>query len=331
MVDIAMWGKAVRVIPRVSKEEWQRLDVISRWLISTRAAVFVMTLFSAMVGGVLAFRDGMFDGVRFLVCALGLVFAHASNNLMNDLTDSLTGVDKDNYFRTRYGPQPIEHGLVSRNRQIASVALNFTLAALCGLYLIWQVGTPVLWLALAGGFFVLFYTWPLKHIGMGEPAVLIVWGPMMVGGTYLAISGQWSWEVALIGSVYALGPTTVLFGKHTDKLDADKAKGIRTLPVILGETGSRWAVIAMLAAQPIGIVAMVLTGVVGWPMLIALLGVPKQVSAIRQFMKPRPKEPPPGDVTWPLYLVHIAFRTNRITGALFFLGLLADAVVTRFF
>ena len=29
---------------------------------------------------------------------------------------------------------------------------------------------------LAGAFFVLFYTWPLKYYGLGEPAVLVVWG-----------------------------------------------------------------------------------------------------------------------------------------------------------
>ena len=40
-VDFAMWQKALNVIPEVTKEEWDRLDVISRWLISTRAAVLI--------------------------------------------------------------------------------------------------------------------------------------------------------------------------------------------------------------------------------------------------------------------------------------------------
>ncbi len=38
-----MWRKARLVIPRLSKDEWDVLDVISKWLISTRAAVFIMT------------------------------------------------------------------------------------------------------------------------------------------------------------------------------------------------------------------------------------------------------------------------------------------------
>ena len=33
----SMWSQALRVIPRISKDEWKRLDVIARWLIATRA------------------------------------------------------------------------------------------------------------------------------------------------------------------------------------------------------------------------------------------------------------------------------------------------------
>ena len=38
---------------------------------------------------------------------------------------------------------------------------------------------------------------------------------------------------------YAILVTTVLFGKHIDKIEADTKKGVRTLPVILGEARAR--------------------------------------------------------------------------------------------
>ena len=57
-MNVSMWGKALRVIPRVSKDEWIGLDVISRWLIATRSAVLIMTFISAAIAGILAFRDG---------------------------------------------------------------------------------------------------------------------------------------------------------------------------------------------------------------------------------------------------------------------------------
>ena len=52
-MNVAMWGKAVRVIPRVSKEEWSALDLISRWLIATRSAVLVMTFTASAIAGLL--------------------------------------------------------------------------------------------------------------------------------------------------------------------------------------------------------------------------------------------------------------------------------------
>lgn len=328
-MDIAMWGKALRVIPRVSKKEWQKLDPIAKWLIASRSAVFIMTAFSAGVGGLLAARDGNFSWGAFLLCLFGLVFAHATNNLLNDYTDSVKGVDKDNYFRTMYGPQTLEHGLWTKQQLLSVIGISGALAAICGLLLVTWSGMNVLWVMLAGAFFVLFYTWPLKYIGLGEPSVLAVWGPLMVGGTYLAITGTWSWDVAAIGAVYALGPTTVLFGKHTDKLTEDKKKGIHTLPVIIGEPAARASVIAMIVGQPLLVMVLIAAGILSPVMLVVLFGLPTIAKTVQVFTKPRPTSKPadfPAEA-WPTYLAGFAFRCNRITGSLFVLGLILDIIV----
>lgn len=327
MLNLRMWSRALRVIPRVSKDEWARLDLVSRWLIATRAAVFVMTAVSAGIGGLLAVRDGVFSGPRFLACLLGLVFAHATNNLLNDLTDHLKGVDKDNYFRAQYGPQPLEHGLLSVAQVLRYAAFSGAVALAAGLYLVLETGGVTLSLLAAGVFFVLFYTWPLKYIGLGEPAVLLVWGPLMVGGTYFVVSGgHYDPSVTWISLAYAFGPTAVLFGKHTDKLEADRAKGIRTLPVLLGEPLARLVVIAMLVTQLLLTVGLVARGALGWPLLLCLLALPSLRDTIAVFLRPRPKTRPerfPAHI-WPTYLVAYAFRHNRVFGLLFLLGLLAS-------
>ena len=95
-VDFAMWRKALNVIPEVSKEEWGELDLISRWLISSRAAVLIMTFLASALAGIFALREGAFSFVPWLALTLGLVLAHASNNIFNDHTDYVRGVDRDN-------------------------------------------------------------------------------------------------------------------------------------------------------------------------------------------------------------------------------------------
>ncbi|MCY1061869.1 prenyltransferase [Nannocystis sp. SCPEA4] len=330
MFDLRMWIRALQIIPRLSKDEWDRLDVVSRWLVATRAAVFVMTIVSGGIGGILAARDGHFSGLNFLACLIGLVFAHATNNLVNDLTDHLQGVDKGNYFRAQYGPQPLEHGLMSVRDVLRYTVITGAIALAAGVWLIAATGTTALGLMLAGVVFVLFYTWPLKHIGLGEPTVLLVWGPLMVGGTYLCTAGQWSWDAALIGTAYALGPTAVLFGKHTDKLTADRAKGIFTLPVLLGEPLARRCVTVMLVAQMLAVVALVWTGALGWPLLIVLAALPMLRDTAAVFARPRPETCPPGfpKSIWPTYLVAYAFRYNRRFGLLFLLGLLIELALS---
>ena len=57
-MNVAMWGKALGLIPRPTKEEWRRLDFVSRWLIATGAAVLVITLISAGIAGLLAVKEG---------------------------------------------------------------------------------------------------------------------------------------------------------------------------------------------------------------------------------------------------------------------------------
>jgi 1,4-dihydroxy-2-naphthoate octaprenyltransferase len=329
---VKMWIKALRVIPRITKEEWDGLDVFSRWLIASRGAVFVMTAIAAGIGGILAYRLGSFSWSLFACSFFGLVLAHATNNMLNDYVDSGNGVDKDNYYRAQYGPHPLEHGLLSKKSFLTYIIVTGLLALTAGIYVTFKVGMPTLWFLGLGIFFLLFYTWPLKYFGLGEISVVLVWGPLMIGGTYFAVTnGHWNNWVAIISLIYALGPTTVLLGKHADKLKQDKAKNIRTLPVIIGEKASRYAVITLFILQYLLIGLLVVERELGWPLLIVLLSLPKLVDTIKIFARPRPETAPAnlGENVWPLYLVSYAFEFNRRFGLLFLLGLIIDLVINK--
>lgn len=329
-MNVSMWVKALQVIPSISKEEWQRLDVISRWLIATRSAVLVITFISAAIAGILAYRDGKFDFWLWLVVTYGLLMAHATNNLINDITDSWKGVDKgEDAFRSQYGPQPIEHGLMSVKQVMVYAVITGFIALTCGIYLIVVRGGYTPLLVLLGAFFVLLYSWPLKHIGLGEFAVLLVWGPLMIGGGYYVITGSWSWMVVVAGLPYALGATSVIFGKHIDKIPGDKSKGIRTLPVLLGDKLSRQIGIGIFILQYVFVLLMVLTGNFTPVLLIVFLAIRSLIVAIRVFSQPKPDQPPPDypEDGWPLWYVAFAFLHNRTFGFLFILGLLIDALL----
>jgi 1,4-dihydroxy-2-naphthoate polyprenyltransferase len=331
--NIAFWGKALKTIPRVSKEEWKTLDIISRWLVATRASVFIMTSISCAIGGLLAYASGSFNVINFIVCFIGLNFAHASNNLINDWIDYKNGVDKDNYFRALYGPQLLEHQYVGKKTFAGYIAITLLIAISAGAYLVANTSQYTLLLMLFGLFFLIFYTWPLKHLGVGEPSVVMVWGPLMIGGAYyVTTGGQWSWDAAIIGLVYAIGPTSVIFGKHIDKLQQDKTKGVHTLPVIIGEKAARWSVIFLWIIQIILFIYLVFTKTFTWPILLILLSIPLLWTTIKIYIQKRPENKPENYDTnaWPLYLVRYAFVYNRKFSLLFLLGLILHVVFTKF-
>jgi 1,4-dihydroxy-2-naphthoate octaprenyltransferase len=327
----AMWQKALTVIPRLEKPEWDGLDVVAKWLISTRAAVLIITVIPCVIAGLLAIRVGRFDPLLWLLVTVGLVMAHATNNLLNDLIDYRMGVDKNNYFRTQYGVQPIESGLMSMRQNLLYAAVTGLAALACGAYLVYVRGGPTIWLLSLGAFLVLFYTWPLKYIGLGEIAVLVVWGPLMIAGGYFVITGEWDWRVVVASLPYGLGATSVIFGKHIDKYEFDKVKHIRTLPVLLGESVSRYTVIAMMLAQYLFVAYLVITGYFSAALLLVLLAAGALVRALRVYSRPRPAARPQNypAASWPLWFVAFSFVHNRVFGLWFLAGLGADVILHR--
>ncbi len=324
------------ILETANPPEHRPLDTVGKWLVITRAAVFPMTIWSGLIGGLLAVAAAAGLGVSvdywlLTISVVGLVLAHAANNMINDYFDTTGGIDTEGYVRALYAPHPILAGWVTK-RQLATaiLAVNVVDASLM-LYLTAVRGPLILAFALAGLFISVFYVAPpirLKHHGLGEPGVFLVWGPLMVGGTFLAATGVIPGWVLLVSVPYALIVTAVLFGKHIDKIEADTKLGVRTLPVILGEARARtigsWL---MISFYPLTLL-LVVTGLVGPWVLLVVLGIPRLVGVLKIFAQPKPAGPPPGypERGWPLWFVGWAFIHTRRAGGLLTLGLLLNAI-----
>ena len=170
-INFNMWGKALSTLLKMEKkEEWDALDVVSKWLIATRSAVTSVTLYSCVIAGLLAWRDQYFSFLPWLIVTLGLFIAHGTNNLLNDYTDFSRGVDKDNYFRTQYGVHPLVQGFWTKPQQLTWFFVSGVLAFLSGVFALFYTNfSPVvIGLFAFGALVLLFYTWPLKYLGPGR-------------------------------------------------------------------------------------------------------------------------------------------------------------------
>lgn len=166
---------------------------------------------------------------------------------------------------------------------------------------------------------------PIKTIGLGEIAVLLVWGPLMVGGGYAMITGRISRDAFYASIPYGLGVMTILNGKHIDQLAFDSSKGIRTLPVLLGERAARVLNIVTVILIYAVAGALIALGHLTACIAIILAATPRAVRAIRVMSRPPPATPPIGYVGWPLWYHRACLEHNRLFGWLYIVGLAGGA------
>jgi 1,4-dihydroxy-2-naphthoate polyprenyltransferase len=319
----------VEVLRTTNPPRGRPLDPVSRWLVLTRAAVLPMTLVAGAVATLLAVHRPGFRPGLLVLAFVGLVLAHTANNLMNDLFDVEVGSDTDSYPRALYAPHPVLSGMVSR-RGLAGAALLVNLLDLAILAVLATFrGWPVVGFALGGFLLSVAYTAPplrLKKRGLGEPDVFLVWGPLMVCGTYYAAVGHLPWEIVAASVPYGLLCTAVLMGKHIDKAPFDAPLGIRTLPVVLGERRARVATMGLMVAFYVTVVVCVVVRALPWPALVSMGALPQLVQARKAFAQPKPDAPPAGFPVWPLWFAAVAFVHTRRAGSLLVLGLIVAAV-----
>src|SRR4051812_36526487 len=131
-------------------------DSISKWIVITRAAVFSMTVTSGLIGALLAVGASRLlggftvDAGLLILAVIGLVVAHAANNMINDYFDLEGGIDTDDYVRAQYAPHPILSGWVTKRQLGAAILLMNAIDLAILVYLVTQRGPLVAAFAFGG-------------------------------------------------------------------------------------------------------------------------------------------------------------------------------------
>lgn len=320
------WSEILRT-QNLSSE--RAMDSVSRWLLITRASVFPMTLTSGAIGGFLAAGHPHTHWGYFALALFSLLLAHAANNMIGDYLVIESGVHADEYAKTHFAPHPILSGLTSRTGLILAIAVVFLLVLVSLLYLTEVRGWPVAAFALLGGVVSLAYVAPhvqLKRRGMGEPGVALVWGPLMIAGTYFVTTGGLEPWIVVASLPYSVLVTTVLIGKHSDTIEMDSRQGAQTLPVVLGVERALFLNQLLMILFFVFVIFLILVGRIGIGGLVVFAAVPRLRKTLKVYSQPRPESAPSGYPVWPLWYGAWAFTLTRLAGALFVLGLILDMI-----
>ena len=307
-----------------------KMDFISKWLISVRAEVFSMTITSVLVGALLALTTGKYNIIYTLLVLIALVLAHASNNLINDYFDYKQGTDTPDYERLQYAPHPIASGLMSERTLLTAFVIFGLIELAVGIFFFINVGVWAIIFAAAGFLLSVFYVAPpvkLKYRGAGEFAIFLIWGPLITVGTYYVITGSMDMFAWLASIPYGLVVMNVLLGKHLDKYEKDKEKGVKTLPVTLGWKNAVAFTRINTAMFFIVVVVLVFFRVVTPFTLLSFFAIGRFRTFIGILGREKPKEKPEGfpDI-WPLWYVVWAFWFNKLAGGLFITGLILGTI-----
>jgi 1,4-dihydroxy-2-naphthoate octaprenyltransferase len=325
----ASWWGALTGFYKPGGQGLPELDRVSLFLYAARSVILVISAQAALIAGLLAADAGRFGWLNFIGVLAGFIVAHMFSNLSNDYFGFTRGHDTPDSPRMRYTVHPFSSKLLDSRTLLTGLGLLAAIGAGIAVCFILERGWMAAAFTAAGVSLLFLYDaapTPLKSFGLGEFAVLIVWGPLMIGGGYAMITGELSVNAMLASLPYGLGVMSILMGKHIDQMDFDSGRGIGTLPVLIGERSARLINLAGLFA--IYAIVAVLIGL-GWLTPFAatiVLAVPRAAHAIKIMSQPRPAAPPEGYVGWPLWYHRACLQHNRVFGWAYIGGLAASVI-----
>jgi 1,4-dihydroxy-2-naphthoate octaprenyltransferase len=135
-------------------------------------------------------------------------------------------------------------------------------------------------------------------------------------------------NIVLTGLAFGLGFGSFNWGKHIDKLAADCSKGVRSLPVRLGEPAARAINIATISLAYLLVLYLIFGARFYSPMLLLVLcAAGRAWRVIKLLSKPRPSEAPAGFALWPRWFSTPQLLHQRLFAAMLMLGILLDNIL----
>lgn len=175
---------------------------------------------------------------------LGVVLVQAAINMLDDYRDWTSGnvraykenvtiVENSRSHKCFY----LEQNIISSKTLLFAIIFCCTIASLIGIYLAFMCGFIIIQIAMLGALLAISYSLPpfnLNSKGLGELAIGIIFGPLIVSGAYIVAGGNPFDGVNLISS-FIVG-ILIANVAHTHSImdyDADIKNNKNTLAVCL--------------------------------------------------------------------------------------------------
>lgn len=285
--------------------------LLSIWLRAIRIRFLLASVIAVTNGLAIAYwKYAAIDPLYAILTYIGVVFLHASVDLLNDYWDHKRGIDsatKRTKFSGGTGVLP-ENLLTPRAVYIAGI-IFLVLGASIGAYFVAIRGITIAVILSFAVVAIYFYSTRIVNAGLGELFVAIK-GAMIVLGTFYVQNAVLEPTALYVGAIVGILSATVLFINSFPDYEADKSKGRRTLVIMLGrKTASAIFPVFIIAAYALIAVGIFL-GFTKIYSLICFASVPFAIKSVLQLRK----EPESTERIVPAMASAVTY--SRITGFL---------------
>ncbi len=267
------------------------LKRIGNYVIATRPWSFTMSLISVSVGTLLASQTGPISWTWYLVTAVGITLFHAAANVINDYFDTRYQIDQHDSPTAKYRPQPILSGMLTPRQLLGEAVVLFALTFCVGMAAAVLFSWHFLWFGVAGFLLSVYYTAgpvKFKYRALGELAVFVVWGPLMVEGAYAVQRHSLSGKALAISVPFGLLVSLVLFANNMRDTTYDSRQNVKTLGTILGPERSFHLFTGLIVMAYLSVLVMILAGIMSLWGLLIFLSVPSAIGLVKTFRREIP-------------------------------------------
>ena len=216
-----------------------------------------------------------------LLCALlaviGVVLFHAAGNLLSDVGDFRSGADSREAHAV---PNLVEHIFEPKEYLRLSAAL-FALGIAIGLVLTYMCGWLLLVIGGLGYLLTLLYT-KSKNYWLSDVNIFIIFGILIVLGSSVAVVHTICFDTLVLSLPLGLITLSVLHANNTVDIKTDRAAGLHTLAMAMGEERAAKVYISYQIIPYIWVIISVLMGWLPWTALLCLVSFGIALGNIRQ-------------------------------------------------
>lgn len=255
------------------------------WWLAARPKTLTITLSPIMCAAVLAYD--LNDSVNILTLVSiffsGLLI-QIGTNLYNDAADFERGADGE----ARLGPERVTaQGWLSASAVKQGALISFLLAFVCGIYLAFIGGLPIIVLGLAAIISGYAYTGgpkPIAYSPFGELFVIVFFGIAALAGSYYLLTLNYTVNLLFVGLALGSFAAAILLVNNYRDLDNDTKANKITLVYYLGRKNSRTLFTALVVIPYLLLTVSYLFTDHGWAyILFPMLSLPLAFNLIKEF------------------------------------------------